>query len=394
MTLDRGRPVEVRNRRLQPLVRDACEERDEAPLALVGVRCGGDTGLGEDSRRDPVLGREPGMERLRHGAELALGAGGETGGEAERGGGLRGVEAEQPGASRSRRGRPQCRRGVPALEVVGHVDRLAEPGHHLDAHDERIHAGRAVGAAFLPKRQQGGHQCRTDVRVADLQHVVVVQRMGCRAVDQRSPGCREPVRRAGDDRAATRTPPRHRVIGRARGGVGRPRQHAGGGIDEGAACPAPRFLAPTPRRLGDPLAELDRGAGRVIRRRSACHRPSPLALSRADGTPWQRGRNRAEEGRMTVLVLVRALAKPGKGADVVDMLTPFVGEDTEMEGCSRIEMAIDATDPDRVLLLEEWTSAEAHKANLAALEAASGLDDFLALLAEDPIRTYYAPLDG
>ena len=96
---------------------------------------------------------------------------------------------------------------------------------------------------------------------------------------------------------------------------------------------------------------------------------------------------------MTVLVLVRALAKPGKGADVVDMLTPFVGEDTEMEGCSRIEMAIDATDPDRVLLLEEWTSAEAHKANLAALQEAGGLDDFLALLAEDPVRTYYAPLD-
>ena len=97
---------------------------------------------------------------------------------------------------------------------------------------------------------------------------------------------------------------------------------------------------------------------------------------------------------MAVLVLVRAAAKPGKGKEVTDMLAPFVGEDTGMDGCSRIEMAVDATDPDRVVLLEEWTSAEAHKANLAALEAASGLDDFLALLAEDPVRTYYAPLDG
>ena len=96
---------------------------------------------------------------------------------------------------------------------------------------------------------------------------------------------------------------------------------------------------------------------------------------------------------MAVLVLVRAVAKPGKGAELTDMLAPFVGEDTGMEDCSRIEMAVDATDPDRVVLLEEWTSAEAHKANLAALEAAGGLDDFLALLAEDPVRTYYAPLD-
>ena len=97
---------------------------------------------------------------------------------------------------------------------------------------------------------------------------------------------------------------------------------------------------------------------------------------------------------MAVLVLVRARAKPGKGAAVVEMLAPFMGEDTGMDGCARIEMAVDATDPDRILLLEEWTSAEAHKANLAALEAAGGLNDFLALLAEDPVRTYHAPLAG
>ena len=97
---------------------------------------------------------------------------------------------------------------------------------------------------------------------------------------------------------------------------------------------------------------------------------------------------------MAVLVLVQARAKPGKGAAVVEMLAPFMGEDTGMDGCARIEMAVDATDPDRILLLEEWTSAEAHKANLAALEAAGGLNDFLALLAEDPVRTYHAPLAG
>lgn len=95
---------------------------------------------------------------------------------------------------------------------------------------------------------------------------------------------------------------------------------------------------------------------------------------------------------MAVLVLVRAVAKPGKGGELTEMLAPFVGEDTGMEGCSRIEMTVDACEPERILLLEEWTSAEAHKANLAALEEAGGLDDFLALLAEAPVRTYYAPL--
>ena len=97
---------------------------------------------------------------------------------------------------------------------------------------------------------------------------------------------------------------------------------------------------------------------------------------------------------MAVLVLVRAVARPGTGAELIDMLAPFVGDDTGMEGCSRIEMTVDATDPDRILILEEWTSAAAHKANLAALQATGGLDDFLALLAEEPVRTYYAPLDA
>ena len=97
---------------------------------------------------------------------------------------------------------------------------------------------------------------------------------------------------------------------------------------------------------------------------------------------------------MTVLLLVRATAKPGKGQEVVDMLAPFVSEDPGMEGCSRVALAVDAGMPDRVIIFEEWTSVEAHKASLAALEEAGALDDFLALLTEAPVRTYYAPLDS
>ncbi|MCY4405509.1 MAG: antibiotic biosynthesis monooxygenase [Rhodospirillaceae bacterium] len=95
---------------------------------------------------------------------------------------------------------------------------------------------------------------------------------------------------------------------------------------------------------------------------------------------------------MSVLVMVRATAKPGTGQDVVDMLAPFVGENPGLEGCSRVELVVDAVAPDRLIIIEEWTSVEAHKASLAALEEAGALDDFLALLAEAPLRTYYAPL--
>ena len=97
---------------------------------------------------------------------------------------------------------------------------------------------------------------------------------------------------------------------------------------------------------------------------------------------------------MSVLVLVRATAKPGKRQEVVEMLAPFVGENPGLEGCLRVELVIDAVGPDRLIIVEEWTSAEAHKASLASLEEAGALDDFLALLAEDPVRTYHAPLDS
>ena len=96
---------------------------------------------------------------------------------------------------------------------------------------------------------------------------------------------------------------------------------------------------------------------------------------------------------MSVLVLVRATAKPGKRQEVVEMLAPFVGENPGLEGCLRVELAIDAVGPDRLMIVEEWTSAEAHKASLASLEEAGALDDFLALLAEAPVRTYHAPIE-
>ena len=97
---------------------------------------------------------------------------------------------------------------------------------------------------------------------------------------------------------------------------------------------------------------------------------------------------------MSVLVLVRATAKPGKRQEVVEMLAPFVGENPGMDGCLRIELVVDAVVQDQLIIVEEWTSVEAHKASLAALEEAGALDDFLALLAEDPVRTYHAPLDS
>ena len=182
-------------------------------------------------------------------------------------------------------------------------------------------------------------------------------------------------------------------MGRAGRRIVRARQHAGGGVHEGAARTAQRLFAPRAGRLGDPAPQPERGAARVVRPRLTRHRPSPLALGRADGTPWRRGRNREEEAHMTVLVLVRAVAKPGKGAAVVEMLTPFVGEDTGMEGCSRIEMAVDATARTASSCSRNGLRRKRTRPASPRSRRPAAWDDFVALLAEDPVRTYHASLE-
>ncbi len=97
---------------------------------------------------------------------------------------------------------------------------------------------------------------------------------------------------------------------------------------------------------------------------------------------------------MTVLLVVRLTAKPGKGAALKELILPYVGDGGGIEGCSGIELAVDAGAPDRLLILERWTSVEAHKTHLAALQDAGGMDALLALVAEPPERSYYTQVPG
>ena len=97
---------------------------------------------------------------------------------------------------------------------------------------------------------------------------------------------------------------------------------------------------------------------------------------------------------MGVLLLVRLVAKPGQGGALRDLVLPFMGDGSGMEGCSGLELLVDAGEPDRLLIVEKWTTGATHKAHLAALTAAGGMDAILALSATDPGRTYYTQTDG
>ena len=63
-----------------------------------------------------------------------------------------------------------------------HVHRLTETRHDLDPDDKRIQAVFARGLSFFAKRQNCRHQHGADMCVGNLQHVIIIQRMGRRAI--------------------------------------------------------------------------------------------------------------------------------------------------------------------------------------------------------------------
>lgn len=97
---------------------------------------------------------------------------------------------------------------------------------------------------------------------------------------------------------------------------------------------------------------------------------------------------------MSVLLLVRLVAKPGQGGAMKDLVLPHMGDSSGIEGCSGLELLVDAGDSDQMTIIEWWTTVATHKAHLAALTAAGGMDAVLALSATDPVRTYYTQTDG
>ncbi|WP_327110351.1 antibiotic biosynthesis monooxygenase [Nocardia sp. NBC_01730] len=61
----------------------------------------------------------------------------------------------------------------------------------------------------------------------------------------------------------------------------------------------------------------------------------------------------------TLTVNVRFTAKPGREADLKDLLQSMIEPTLAEEGCLGYELYLHPTDPRRVALLEEWVDADA-----------------------------------
>ena len=95
---------------------------------------------------------------------------------------------------------------------------------------------------------------------------------------------------------------------------------------------------------------------------------------------------------MNVTLLVRIEAKPGHGGDLADILKP-IPADNDIDGCLGMDVFANTASPDEVLILEYWSSIEAHKTFLAGLMEQGALDAMFSHAAE-VTRTYYVEAPG
>ena len=90
---------------------------------------------------------------------------------------------------------------------------------------------------------------------------------------------------------------------------------------------------------------------------------------------------------MTIMLKVQIIAKLGRGQELAQLIQP-VPIDNEIDGCSGIDVYVNTSSPDIIVIIEYWDSIQRHKTFLSNLQAAGGLDKMLEL-SEAVNRTYF-----
>ena len=88
---------------------------------------------------------------------------------------------------------------------------------------------------------------------------------------------------------------------------------------------------------------------------------------------------------MSVTIVVNFQAAEGNGAKLLALLQQGRDFSRKAEGCESFEVFQRQDDPTKYMFLEQWTSLEAHRENMAKNVVASGhLDKIKALLTGPP----------
>ena len=90
---------------------------------------------------------------------------------------------------------------------------------------------------------------------------------------------------------------------------------------------------------------------------------------------------------MTIMLKVQITAKLGRGQELVQRIQP-VPIDNEINGCSGIDVYVNTSNPDIIVIIEYWDSIQRHKDFLSNLQETGSLDKMLEL-SENVIRAYF-----
>jgi quinol monooxygenase YgiN len=96
---------------------------------------------------------------------------------------------------------------------------------------------------------------------------------------------------------------------------------------------------------------------------------------------------------VSVTVIYEFLAAPGRARELLENLRQGRDFARAVEGCESFEIYQADTDPHRLVMIETWTSADAHQEHFEKNVQATGvLDQAVALMAKQPeiSGTYYA----
>ena len=92
---------------------------------------------------------------------------------------------------------------------------------------------------------------------------------------------------------------------------------------------------------------------------------------------------------MSVFAVVRLIAHPGKGGAIRDMLNGRMLEVARGDGgVIKLELFVSDDDPDKIVVLEEWTSVAAHARYLDSM--GESFEALMELVAERDARHYEA----
>ena len=92
---------------------------------------------------------------------------------------------------------------------------------------------------------------------------------------------------------------------------------------------------------------------------------------------------------MSVTAIVKLTALPGQRDTLATAMAPSVEATRAQQACLAVDLLAGIEKPDDLILVEHWTSVEAHENFIGGMIEDGKLDDILPLLAGDIETSHY-----